>query len=91
MPAAMGGYTFAIGRVDQPVSELLASPAVQRMLNVGIDNLYAGHSSHSSHSSHHSSSGGGDRTTAPSTHVPTPPPPPAIFARPRPQKTTPRS
>jgi His-Xaa-Ser system radical SAM maturase HxsB len=36
MLAAMGDHTFAMGRVDRPVSELLASPAMQRVLNAGV-------------------------------------------------------
>lgn len=36
MLAAMGDHAFAMGRVDQPVSELLASPAMQRVLEAGV-------------------------------------------------------
>jgi His-Xaa-Ser system radical SAM maturase HxsB len=36
MLAAMGDHTFAMGRMDQPVSELLASRAMQRVLEAGV-------------------------------------------------------
>jgi His-Xaa-Ser system radical SAM maturase HxsB len=36
MLAAMGDHTFAMGRVDQPISELMASPAMQRVLHAGV-------------------------------------------------------
>lgn len=36
MLAAMGDHIFAMGRVDQPVSELLASPAMRRVLDAGV-------------------------------------------------------
>ena len=36
MLAAMGDHTFAMGRVDQSVSELLASPAMERVLEAGV-------------------------------------------------------
>jgi His-Xaa-Ser repeat protein HxsA len=80
---------MALAQTDGDYTTTLTAP-----LNAGIDNLYAGHrshSSHSSHSSHYSSSGGGYRSTAPSTYIPPPPPPPATYAPPRPKKTTPKS
>lgn len=36
MLAAMGDHTFAMGRVDQPVTEWLASPAMQRILGAAV-------------------------------------------------------
>ncbi|UNK49898.1 His-Xaa-Ser system radical SAM maturase HxsB [Lysobacter sp. S4-A87] len=36
MLAAMGDHTFALGRVEQPVSDWLASPAMARVLDAGV-------------------------------------------------------
>jgi His-Xaa-Ser repeat protein HxsA len=92
--AAVARWT-GVAQQDTPYTVTLTAP-----LNMGVDNMYAGHrshSSHSSHSSHYSSSGGSYRAPSPppAPYVPaqtyTPPSTPSLAPSRRSRTSSPRS